>query len=727
MKEDTSGDSDQSDDEEATNSLGIGSDSSDSLSDAGSEFETHLEENQARSKGSGRPRRGIAQQETSSKTSITPTKPSAKQKGRPRATHTPKRQAAESTPTSRTPKKPRFEVQLPLRQDRIPPWTDTRIPYEAWVAIFSYASDNASNSWLIDSATVCKTFLEPALTALYRQPAPASTTKLKRLVDLLKRDPSETILNYRIKIESLSLDIKDTPAKLYFPLIHPLVRLRELLIVTSLDRPPYRALDAALRWNYLEDIFEALCPGSDSHVPPTARADTASTAVGDGQASAEAPVRSVESSHVPLSREDKPFATPLRSWEWSGRMIGGAVPSIQSIAMKHQEPFFEHLTTLSFTNFQTPSMLHLASSNTGGHQEAEDADAAAAQALAAAISKLKSLRHLIFEACTIVDHALLPLLPSDLKQLTLINCWEVRSDIFSSFLHTHGRELRSLTLLHCQSLNLEFLTSLGAACPNLKELTMDLSYYRLHNSVNDSDPMYDDVLLPEQIPDWPSSLRFLSLENIKDCSADTARMFLTSLLTNAERLKDLRHITIKMMLNIPWQERAKMRNEWRQRMEDVFLRKWDPPINWGSYDAPLEVDVAQAARKRKGNRPASPSRRSGRLSNKGRGSRNASERLRRKEGRMDYRDPDTDHDDIASSDEDDSASASASQSAPSSDEEREVQHIHGMCDTVSILFDNLKPMEMQYGMEDFRDDETDSEEEWNGDDNEEDDTVFVWR
>lgn len=48
-----------------------------------------------------------------------------------------------------------------------------------------------------------------------------------------------------------------------------------------------------------------------------------------------------------------------------------------------------------------------------------------------------------------------------------------------------------------------------------------------------------------------------------------------------------------------------------------------------------------------------------------------------------------------------------------------------MCNIVSILFDNQKLMELQYGMEDFRDLEIDLEEEWNGDDDD-DEIVFVW-
>ncbi|KAK0385581.1 hypothetical protein NLU13_6759 [Sarocladium strictum] len=728
MKEDDSDDSGRGDD---VNDDSDDSQEIDSVSDALSDDDlagSSLQPPPVRSRRPRRPRTSNpAPPQPRPKAS--PRKIQAPRRGleRPSASRAPKRPPPRSGPGSRTPtKKVKLEGCLPATQGRIPPWTDTRIPYEAWVAIFSYASSGAANGWLVDCATVCKTFFEPALTALYCRPFPSTTPKLRRLVELLKRNPSDTLINYRTKIESLSLDIKDTPSNVYFPLIHPLTRLKELFIVTNLDRPPYRALDVNLRWTYPKDIFQALQAGSNIETSISSE-----TVQGMASPRASDPLSIETSAHAATSAndfvkpEEKPFPTSLRSWEWSGRMLGGAVPAMQDLAKMHQEPFFQSLITLSFTNFQTPSMLHLANSNTASQPLAELADAEAAQALANAISRLPNLRHLIFEACTIVDHALLPLLPTQLRNLTLINCWEVRSDIFASFLHTHGRDLITLTLSHCQSLNLEFLTSLGAACPNLQELSMDLSYYRLHNSINDSDPMYDYVLLPDQVPDWPSNLRILTLENIKDCSAETAKMFLNSLLNNAERLKGLRHISIKMMLNIPWQERAKMRIEWRQKMEVVFLRRTDPPIDWTGIKAPVSLEKEADTGRRKLSRRASPARRSGRLETKGRGSRNASKRLRHKEGRLDYRDPDTDHDDVSIVDEEDRSAGSASGSRDG-DDSRPDQFIQGMCNTVSILFDNQKPMEMQYGMEDFRDEETDSEEEWNGDDDE-DETVFVWR
>lgn len=725
MREDASDDSDNLDDSDVTD------DSSDALS-ADDLEDAGLQSSPPRARRRGRPHKA-----NPTVPAVTRTKPSARKddstkraKGRPSTASRQKRPVSRSQAGSRTPtKKAKVEVQLPVRQGRIPPWTDMRVPYAAWVAIFSYASMDCPNSWLVDCATVCKTFLEPALTSLYCNPFPSSTPRLRRLADLIARDPSETIMNYRMKVEYLTLDIKDTPASVYFPLIHPLPRLKHLFIVTSLDRPPYRDLDSKLRWNYPQGMFKALESGASIQTPETQ--DTAAPSTGASSTSESQPTDAT-SLRLFVKPEDKPFPTALRTWEWSGRMIGGthgAVPTIQDLARIHREPYFQHLTTLSFTNFQTPSLLGLASNTTATSVPTEeDADIVAAQAIANAISAIPSLRHLMFEASTIVDHNLLPHLPTNLRHLTLINCWEVRSDIFATFLHTHGRDLRSLTLSHCQSLNLEFLTSLGAACPNLETLLMDLSYFSLHNAINDSEPMYDYVLLPDQVPHWPSSLRVLSLDNVKNCSAEIAKMFLSSLLQNAERLKDLRHIFVKMMLNIPWQERATMRTEWRERMEDVFLRKFEPPTDFSKLNEPVVPDDDESTnpRKRKRKAAVSPARRSGRLSNKGRGSRNNSKRLRHKDGRMDYRDPDTDHDDLTSgTEEDDDPASSLGEDEDASTGPE--QYIQGLCNTVSILFDNQKPMELQYGMEDFRDSESDSEEEWNGDDDDEDDTVFVWR
>lgn len=649
-----------------------------------------------------------------------------------------KRQAAEPQLSRALPKRQKIEVALPYPDRKIPDWRDIRIPYEAWVDVFTYAaSANAThgNSWLIDCATTCKAFAEPALAALYKSPTLTLTkpAKFKKLVALMQLDPEETTINYRTKVEELYLDINLVPATAYYPLIHPLPRLRELFITTELDQPPYRELTQTLRWSYPKEIFNAL----DADPPEDSTGTEAAAAPNGSDDLPQAPVRLGEAGTPgPIV---KAFPTILRRWEWSERMLGGEhVRHLDDIAKVHQTPSFQKLSTVSFINFQTPSLLHeLARSSGASQKPAEDADTKAAQKMADAIAELKHLRHLIFEASTILDDTLFPLLPNQLSQLTLINCWEVRPAVFSTFLHTQGRNLLSLTLSHCQSLNMEFMASLGEACPDLRHLAMNLSYYRLHTSVNDSDPMYDYVLLPSQIPSWPSGIRTIDFENIRDWnrsrSAETAEMFLNSLVRNAERLQDLRHISIKMVLDIPWQNRAKLRTEWGPRMEKVFLRRSEPPRDWtrsGEESKSEEYGSPEGGRRRRSRKPASPARRSGRLAPKGRGARNASERLRDKHGRLDYRDPDTDHDDLTASEDDndekDSPAGGDDDDARSREDGEAELYIQGLCHTVNIQFDNQKPRELQYGMEDFQDGGTDSEDEWDGDEDE-DETVFVWR
>ncbi|KAF9770221.1 hypothetical protein IL306_012258 [Fusarium sp. DS 682] len=467
----------------------------------------------------------------------------------------------------------------------------------------------------------------------------------------------------------------------------------------------FMQLDQTVRWQYTKEIFDALKPA-----------------------------------------DDKESHTILKSWEWSGSLLGGPVATMKDIAHIHQEPSFAHLTKLSFTNLQVPSLYKLRPK--GGNEEQELAlyneDGVVIDSLAEAISQLKSLQYLIFESSTVMNDRLLPLLPKDLTHLSLINCWEVKSDEFMPFLHTHGRHLRSLNLAHNQSLDMVFLTTLEAACPNLEELYMNLSYFRHHDSRsesnNDADPLYDQVLLPHQKPEWPSSLRVIDFEHIRHWSVETAEMFLESLIDSAGSLPNLRHLAVKTMLNIPWKARANMRHEWRRKLDKVFLRPYEPPQRRYSLRQTQEEEVevpspASEKKKQKSKRLSDgPSRRSSRLAAhvSDSDSRNSIKGLRNSLGRPLYAEPDTDENefDSDSEDEEDQSGTAASQTEnEAGGEKKAVQPtIQGRCTTVSIVFDNQKPTELQYGMEDFVDDDrAESDDEWDGDQEEDDDAVFVWR
>ncbi|KAF5001449.1 hypothetical protein FGRMN_1045 [Fusarium graminum] len=620
-------------------------------------------------------------------------------------------------------KKRRVSTEVePIPQGVIPNWTDPQVPYGAWTDIFYYAGmagrDELDVSWLINAATTCKALSEAALTAIYRSPPLITTGKAKRFTALLDRRPSETRFNYRAKIENLYIDVHVLPQTLLPKIIHVLPRLKEIILFTQSDQPPYRQLDRTVRWQYTKEIFHALRPSSEQPDP--------------------------------IHTEKKEFYTTLKSWEWSGSLLGGPVATIDDIALIHEEPSFAHLTKLSFTNLQVPSLYKLGVK--GGNEERElelyNEDERFIESVSHAISQLKSLQHLMFESSTVMNDRLLPLLPKDLTQISLINCWEVRSDEFIPFLYSHGRHLRSLNLLHNQSLDMAFLTALADACPKLEELYMNLSYFRHHDSRslvnNDADPLYDQVLLPHQKPQWSSSLRVIDFEHIRHWSVETAEMFLESLIDSAGSLPNLRHLALKTMLNIPWKARANMRHEWRRRLDRVFLRPYEPPQRCYTLRQTGGEEAPQVSREKKKSKRLSdgPSRRSSRLaahesdSDFKHSTKPNSKGLRSSHGRPKYAEPDTDDDEFNSDLEEEAHSPTYSQGEDEAEGEGSETHakkhvtpiIQGRCTTVSIVFDNQKPTELQYGMEDFMDDDrAESDDEWDGDHEEDDDAVFVWR
>ena len=579
----------------------------------------------------------------------------------------------------------------------IPDWRDPAIPYSAWVDTFYYAATaggTLDTSWLLHAATTCKSFVEPALTALYQCPSPATTAKARKLATLLEQPASDTLFNYRAKIESIYINIDNFPLNHLSQVVRSLYRLKELIIFSSLDQPPYRNLDKTIRWHYPEELFRAL----------------------------SAPVDATGAETNPII---------LKSWEWSSRLLGSHVADEGSISAIHQLPSFVHLTKLSFTNFQVPSLHKAEAKDEAGALQIYEEDGRVIEAIADSISQLDSLRHLVFESSTVMNDRLLPLLPKTLSHLELVNCWEVNSEDLAQFLRTHGYNMASLTLLHNQSLDLAFLTDLAETCPGLRELRMNLSYFRHHDSVSDADPMYDQALLPDQLPLWPSSLRVIEIEHIRQWSVEAAEMFLQSLVDSAPNLPNLRHLAIKTMLNIPWQRRAELRRVWSEKLDHVFLRPWEPPMavtTLRPQEGGPDTAVVTPTKKRKRAQPSPPSRRSGRIAAHASDSDRRSSRSLRHSNRPLYRDPDTDEDEPDSSEEEHTGSHNPNDGERSKEDVEQQLPVQGMCETVSIMFDNQKVRELQYGMEDFNDDDGDSSgEEWQRDEEEEDDHVFVWR
>lgn len=368
--------------------------------------------------------------------------------------------------------------------------------------------------------------------------------KAHKLVELLEADPRHMAFKYRQKVESLRIEVYQVAAYSLagsghldlHGLIRNLPRLAELEFYHAKDMSPYRTLDDNIKWHYPENLFDAL-----EYVDPQADPE----------------------------QGDKTSVCKLRSWRWSSRMAGKVFP-IERIREIHLKPCLQGLRKIAFVNYQVPYVKK--AEEYPNHEKV----------LAESLSVLKNLEHLIFESSTLVNMTLLPLLPKNLRNLELINCWNIKADELADFLITHGSQLRCLTLNHNQSLSLSFLPILGSACSKLQVLRMNLTYYQLHSSYRDSDPLYEQLLLPEQVPAWPSTLQTIELIQLRQWQTEAAEMFFQSLLDSSADLPDLRKLTIQAILNIGWRDRATFRDKWLGAMDRVFKRVSSPPQKYVS-------------------------------------------------------------------------------------------------------------------------------------------------
>ncbi|GKT51885.1 uncharacterized protein ColSpa_12066 [Colletotrichum spaethianum] len=594
----------------------------------------------------------------------------------------------------------------------IPNWLSPQIEHSIWVQIFQYAAvsgdeqDTLDINWLLRIARACRQFADPALTVLYKCPPVRDEIKAYGLVELLEKSPSLTAVNYRAKIEALHIDVRlvslqgpTSPLKL----MQNLPRLSEVLLVHGYDQAPYRLLKESIKWTYPPELFQAF------EVSPTANAEAG----------------------------DKTAITRLRTWQWSSRLMDkNWEVSLARIKQVHQIPSFASLRKVKYVNYQMPSIR--LDKDPGSNPELQAEDERSVALLADSISVLENLEDLAFESSTIVGSSLFSLLPAKLKRLELVNCAEVIADDLGMFLVTKGHQLESLVLHHNRSLNLGFLTVLGSACPHLKELRMNLQYFSLLETIDDTLPSYDTLLLPEQVPSWPTSLQLVHLENLRHWSSDAAdtkaaEAFLQSFIDSARDLPKLRHVSIKAMLNISWRSRSEFRRSWQEKFEKIFLRRSPDPRPHSTLrkPPPIETSPSLAVTKRKSKKPpVEPSRRSNRIvSHTSSTSSRASSTSRGLRGRQrkpkSYLEPDSDEfDSDGDIDMDGSAQDSNEEDADRNTEgaatNAPASHgtfIQGMCIVVDINIDNQKPREHQYSMDDFLNDERDfeSDGDWDGD------------
>ncbi|PNH37270.1 hypothetical protein VD0004_g9510 [Verticillium dahliae] len=589
-----------------------------------------------------------------------------------------------------------------------PAWDSPLLTYYNWVAVMSYAAasdspDGIDINWLLRTARSCSLLAEPALDVLYRCPPLTNDHKARSLVALLERPPSRTFYNYRAKIRALRIDTAFVTIQAHTPvspfsLMQNLTNLEEVMIVHSSDDPPFRRRSENIRWQYPKELFEAL------DVAPDANVDAG----------------------------DKRYVTHLKGFCWNARMMGrGFVDGVDKIKEIHAQPTFAYLRRVCFANFQVPSW----NMRVTKQDESDEAIAAReakdqkfSRSFAACLSGLDELEHLTFLSSSVVNAALLQNLPQKLKQLKVINCWDLQSIDLAEFLLSHGRHLESLVLDHNQALNLSFLTVLGTACPDLRELHMNLQYFRHYDAFDDSNPLYETLLYPDQIPTWPAALQRIELDNLRQWTVEAATNFFQSLVDSAPQLPMLRYLVVRCMLNIPWKSRSEFRHVWEPKLNAIFLRPKlsAPPVSSKTTNMRSKSTPPKKPRKGKRSSTEGPARQSRRIASKtsGQSSRasSASKPLRSIK-RKQYEEPDSDefdHEgdldvdmDLSETEASEVGSNEGNSPAGASDG----IFVQGLCTIVEIKLDNQKPRERQFVMEDFVDSERgDTDPEWDSQD-----------
>ncbi|OTB10217.1 hypothetical protein K445DRAFT_323161 [Daldinia sp. EC12] len=568
---------------------------------------------------------------------------------------------------------------------------------------------------LISAAQVCKTFLEPALANLYKCPpfyhhwryTKAPQTSLSQFIDTLNLSPNTTMINYRPKVEILQMEVASTLIPKFGTnylnlqtVVQNLPRLSSMELYHESDEPPYRKLDEHVRFKCAAD-------------------DLMQTLAGRKASDTTAP-------------------TQLKSWRWNSRLTSDSL-SLDKLAGFHLNSSFASLQKVAFVNYQLASWG--LSARQQSSEEIERQNRERVTQLSACILALPNLEHLILESCTLVNGLLLDQLPTSLKHLEFINCWELTAEDLGGFLLTHGNHLQSLTINHCQSLSLAFLPVLRSACPNLQHLYMDLSYFRHHEHYADNKPEYDVLLTENDVPAWPSSIRSIEILHMRKWGRRAAETFFQSLVRSASDLPHLRRLALRIALDIGWRQRQEFREFWVDKMATIFKRKTRPPKDFKAVRAPPVRPQRQDQRKElkpKMLTPASlPKRRSTRIANlspaptSSEGEPNylskaeltrasaISRELKRLKGSgllLKERDADDEEseDELAADHSDQSQLERKVRkvSRPLPDDE----FIHGLCDVVDIQVDNHRPMERQFDMEDFLDSPEESDPDWDGGD-----------
>ncbi|KAH6656242.1 hypothetical protein BKA67DRAFT_654591 [Truncatella angustata] len=427
--------------------------------------------------------------------------------------------------------------------------------------------------------------VEPAIAARYRCIHLEDFASAQDLSRILAIDPDQTALyiRYRSKIKSLRIEVHETLSKrvqgqyvTLWELIRNLPTLVDVELYHKTDLSYTRDdLEKTVRWKYPDELLDALAFVPDKD---------------------------------PANDYRKKEPTKLESWTWSSRLANESY-SLEKLVAIHQTPSFATLRKIKFINYQVPSL-----STKVDDEAAMAMDLPEIRKLATAISALPNLEHLAFKSSTMVNNSLLSLLPKTLKHLELQDCYDVTSDALRDFLLAHGHWIQQLTLDHCRGLNLDFLTVLKGACPNLTHLSMDMTYHRYIESYPDNEPEYKVLLGPGQVPTWPPTLQYLNIQPMRSWGPavlESATTFFRSLTDSASDLPHLRHISLKLKINALRNERYKFKRTWIPKFDNIFKRTWEDPKPQPRRRFVIPIQTVSRSESR--NSDVTPARRSTRI------------------------------------------------------------------------------------------------------------------
>ena len=538
-------------------------------------------------------------------------------------------------------------------------------------------------------ARMCSTFTKPALTALYRNPPIFAMRQTRRdLVHHLIQPPTGDHEDYQVMPKRLTLDATQM-STLTDPthsvtdlatLVKSLNTLREIDIFDPMDRPPFRPrLRRIRRWIYPDELFAAL-------------------------------------------RETE---LRLRSWRWNSTFCQRGPLWMKGI---HGDDAFQSLRDLTLVKY------HPEPSREEEDEDEGNPEPTMEELIGSALAVLPNLRSLAFETCGIVRKRLLPLLPTNLTSLSIVNCGEILSDALSSFLATHGAHLEELTLHHNQALDLSFLVDLKQSCPRLEVLRMDTTYYSSLVMSSDNEPLYEALLGENEVPTWPSTLRILDMQYLRKWDSTAASNFFQSLIDSAAELPHLQDLTIIAMVDTDWRQRAEFRRKWSATFQTVFARRWEPPKPhlasfkayrlWKERQPKSKQEAPHAGDEKVDSFIEGVSEEPAKLQTAGESDSDAPLVSRRKKQDEQWGSTRLRSRAKANAGYDEESDEPGSEQE--AEDEEQVSFVQGRCHTVIFRIDNFRPREEIYAEADFLDAEPSGDDEWNGNDEAADEGGYAW-